>query len=61
MASLRKIVFFILFATAFLVGCDEFGGESGGGSGGDTKGDTLVLPNIKPFIKGDTVSRTLLV
>ena len=61
MASLRKAVFFILFIATFVAGCDDFGGNSGGGSGGDTKGDTLVLPNIKPFIKGDTVSRTLLV
>ena len=52
MASLRKLSLFFFLTTLLFAGCDE----SGGGNGG-----SAVLPDIKPFAKGDTVSRTLLV
>lgn len=59
MASLYKIFFPLLFVAALFSGCDEFGGK---GSGNEDSGDdSSVLPNIKPFAKGETVSRTLLV
>ena len=54
MASVRRLLFFLFVATLF-VGCDNI--NPSGGSGGDTPS----LPDIKPFLKGDTVSRTLLV
>ncbi len=47
MASFRKIFLFFCFVATFITGCDETGGDS--------------LPNLKPFVKGDTVSRTVLV
>ncbi|MBO7332704.1 MAG: hypothetical protein J6U64_03455, partial [Alphaproteobacteria bacterium] len=54
-----KIFFPLLFVAALFSGCDEFGGK---GSGNEDSGeDSSVLPNIKPFAKGETVSRTLLV
>ena len=59
MASLYRIFFPLLFVAALFSGCDEFGGK---GSGNEDSGeDSSVLPNIKPFAKGETVSRTLLV
>ena len=57
MARFCKL-FFLLFVFAFLfAGCDEWGK----GLGEDFTEESVVLPDIKPFQKGDTVSRTLLV
>lgn len=49
MASIRKIFLLLVSSIMLFIGCDEFGV------------DTPALPDIKPFIKGETVSRTLLV
>lgn len=49
MALVRKIFSLLFFVTFLLTGCDDF----------DDNSDAL--PGIKPFMKGETVSRTLLV
>ena len=67
MALLRKIFFPLVIVTILFTSCDGLGGIFGGVSddaGSDDAGsvdDSSVLPNIKPFQKGEAVSRTLLV
>lgn len=64
MAALRKILFLFLSIVLLFAGCDEFGGAAGGDErnpDSDSDGNSVELPAITPFIKGDTVSRTLLV
>ena len=57
MARFSKLIF-LLFVFAFLfAGCDEWGK----GLGEDFTEESVALPDIKPFQKGETVSRTLLV
>ena len=53
MNLLRKIFLFVPVIAALFAGCDY--------SDALEESDKSVLPQIKPFIKGDTVSRTLLV
>lgn len=60
MAFLRKILFYFLFVIILFTSCDEFGVIGGGNSGDNPKDDPVSMPNIKPLVKGDTVSRTLL-
>ena len=59
---LRKILFCFLFLVTLFASCDEFGNghENGANSGGTPNVGSPGLPAIKPFVKGDTVSRTLL-
>ena len=67
MAFLRKIFFTLVLVTILFASCDGLGGFFEGGSDdadSDDAGsvdDSSVLPNIKPFQKGEAVSRTLLV
>lgn len=67
MALLRKIFFPLVIVTILFTSCDGLGGIFGGVSDdadSDNAGsvdDSSVLPNIKPFQKGEAVSRTLLV
>ena len=53
MNLLRKIFLFVPVIATLFAGCDY--------SDALEESDKSVLPQIKPFIKGDTVSRTLLV
>lgn len=53
MALIRRLYLFISLFAVLFSSCDEFGA-------GYTESESS-LPNLKPFIKGDTVSRTLLV
>ena len=62
MASFYKILFSLFFATALLVSCDDSDAVFDDGAyGEDAKEDFSALPDIKPFAKGDTVTRTLLI
>ena len=62
MALIRKIYLLLAFFALLFTSCDGFGELFGGGpDDDDSDGDEFVLPNIKPFRKGETVSRTLLV
>ena len=64
MALLRKILFCYFFIITLFTGCDELGGLEGftpdTNTGSSSQETDLGLPNIKPLVKGDTVSRTLL-
>ena len=53
MNPMRKLFFFLLFVTVLFTSCDEFYGLFGGGFNGESE--------KQPVLKGDTVSRTLLV
>ena len=53
MNLLRKIFLFVPVIAALFAGCDY--------SDALEESDKSVLPQIKPFIKGDTVSRTMLI
>ena len=61
---LRKVLLCFVFVITLFTSCDEFGigpgNGSSGNSGGSSGGNSPELPYIKPFVKGDTVSRTLL-
>lgn len=53
MVMLRKILLCLPIIAALFAGCEHFDA--------DLESDRDVLPQIKPFIKGDTVSRTMLI
>ena len=53
MNLLRKILLYMPIIVALFAGCDY--------SDALEEGDKDILPQIKPFIKGDTVSRTMLI
>ena len=57
MARFINLFFLLFIFTALFTGCDEWGK----GLGDDFTEESVVLPDIKPFQKGETVSRTLLV